>query len=69
MRRVLIGVRGVEVPDQMKQIVGALQQVKGINKAASHNLGQVEVEYDETRLTTMDLIRTVREQGFLAGML
>lgn len=69
MRRVLIGVRGVEVPDQMKQIVGALQQVQGINKAASHNLGQVEVEYDESRLTTMDLIRTVREQGFLAGML
>jgi hypothetical protein len=53
----------------MKRIVGALQQVNGINKAASHNLGQVEVEYDENRLTTMDLIRTVREQGFLAGML
>jgi hypothetical protein len=69
MKRVLIGVRGVEVADQMKRIVGALQQVQGINKAASHNLGQVEVEYDENRLTTMDLIRTVREQGFLAGML
>ncbi|WP_276956113.1 heavy-metal-associated domain-containing protein [Allomeiothermus silvanus] len=69
MNRVLIGVRGVEQKEQMEKIVLALSKLEGVGKAVATSLGQVEVEYDAHRLTVMDLIRTVREQGFLAGML
>jgi hypothetical protein len=53
----------------MEKIVIALSKLEGVGKAVATSLGQVEVEYDAHRLTVMDLIRTVREQGFLAGML
>jgi hypothetical protein len=69
MNRVLIGIRGVELPEQMEKILSALRALEGVQRAEQATLGQVEVEYDPYRLTVMDLIRSIREQGFLAGML
>lgn len=69
MNRVLIGVRGITEAEQMNKVVSALRKMQGVSKADSFTLGQVEVEYDPQAMTVMDLLRTVREQGFLAGML
>jgi len=69
MNRVMLGIQGVDDSEQMKIIIKALSRLQGVIKAESQQLGQVIVEYDPHRLTVMDLIRTVREEGFLAGML
>ena len=53
----------------MEKILGALRTLEGVQRADQASLGQVEIEYDPYRLTVMDLIRSIREQGFLAGML
>lgn len=65
--RVILGVRGMSREAGLK-VSEALQQVEGIHKAIPDD-GQIEVHYDSTALTNMDLIRAVRQQGFLAGML
>ncbi len=69
MNRVLLGVRGMERPEQVEKVSKALRQLEGVAQVRSAEVGQLEVEYDPHRLTVMDLIRVVREQGFLAGML
>ena len=45
-----------------------LLDMDGVSRAVPDE-GQIEVHYDPSRLTVMDLLRTVRAQGFLAGML
>ena len=40
-----------------------------VSEATTPETGQVEVRYDGSQATVMDLIRAVRSQGFLAGML
>ena len=69
MNRIMLGIQGVQSDDQMKKVVAALARQKGVLKTEVRQLGQVTVEYDPHRLTVMDLIRAVREEGFLAGML
>ncbi|MCS7057646.1 MAG: heavy-metal-associated domain-containing protein [Meiothermus sp.] len=69
MNRVLLGVRGMERPDQVEKVSKALQRLEGVGEVRPAEVGQLEVAYDPQRLTVMDLIRAVREQGFLAGML
>jgi copper chaperone len=69
MTRVLLGIRGLEKPDQADKISSALKKIPGVQTVKPGDKGQIEVEYDAQKLTVMDLIRTVREQGFLAGML
>ncbi|WP_147146787.1 heavy-metal-associated domain-containing protein [Oceanithermus sp.] len=69
MNRIMLGIQGVQSDDQMKKVVAALARQKGVLKTEVQQLGQVTVEYDPHRLTVMDLIRAVREEGFLAGML
>jgi copper chaperone CopZ len=69
MNRVMLGIQGVENFEQMNKVTEALKEQQGVLKAEVQQLGQVVVEYDPHRLTVMDLIRTVREEGFLAGML
>ncbi len=69
MNRIMLGIQGIESDDQMKKVVDALARQKGVLKTEVQQLGQVTVEYDPHRLTVMDLIRAVREEGFLAGML
>ncbi len=69
MNRVLLGVRGLETPEQTKKVVRALQALEGVAKVEPSQPGQILVEYDPHQLTVMDLIRAIREEGFLAGML
>ncbi|GGM95561.1 hypothetical protein GCM10007092_06340 [Thermus composti] len=69
MNRVLIGIRGEPTPEGMERVVRALKALEGVREAQATGPAQVLVEYDPQSLTVMDLIRTVREQGFLAGML
>jgi len=69
MNRVLLGVRGMEQPEQIAKVSGAIKRLEGVRSVQSIDKGQLEVEYDPQQLTVMDLIRVVREQGFLAGML
>ncbi len=65
--RILIGVRGMtkEAGEKISQL---LLDVDGVAKATPDD-GQIEVHYDPSRLTVMDLLRVVRGQGYLAGML
>ncbi len=69
MNRVLLGVRGLETPEQTEKVLRALRSLEGIVKVEPGQPGQILVEYDPHRLTVMDLIRAIREEGFLAGML
>ncbi|GGJ81077.1 heavy-metal-associated domain-containing protein [Deinococcus aquiradiocola] len=65
--RTLIGVRGMDKAAGLR-VAETLLQMDGVLKATPDD-GQIEVHYDPSRHTVMDLIRTVRQQGFLAGML
>ena len=69
MNRVLLGIRGMERSEQADKVMTALRRIDGVGSIRPGDMGQLEVEYDPYKLTVMDLIRTVREQGFLAGML
>ncbi|GGR48998.1 hypothetical protein GCM10008959_07730 [Deinococcus seoulensis] len=65
--RVLLGVRGM-TRDAGTSVAAALTALPGVSRATPDE-GQIEVHYDPSQLTVMDLVRTVRSQGFLAGML
>ncbi|MBZ9751991.1 heavy-metal-associated domain-containing protein [Deinococcus sp. HMF7620] len=65
--RVLLGVRGMS-RDAGTTVSQALAALPGVVKATPDE-GQIEVHYDPSQLTVMDLVRAVRRQGFLAGML
>ncbi|AEV16657.1 MAG: heavy-metal-associated domain-containing protein [Thermus sp.] len=69
MNRVLIGIRGEPTPEGMERILKALRGLEGVEQAEPTGPAQVLVAYDPQALTVMDLIRTIREEGFLAGML
>ncbi|SDF28456.1 hypothetical protein SAMN04488243_1387 [Thermus arciformis] len=69
MNRVLIGIRGEPTPEGMERILEALRGLEGVSQAQATGPAQILVEYDPQTLTVMDLIRTLREEGFLAGML
>ncbi|MGC8968732.1 heavy-metal-associated domain-containing protein [Thermus sp.] len=69
MNRVLIGIRGEPTPEGMERVLAALRGLEGVGEVQATGPAQVLVEYDPQTLTVMDLIRTIREEGFLAGML
>ena len=69
MNRVLIGIRGEPTPEGMERILKALRDLEGTSQVQATGPAQVLVEYDPQVLTVMDLLRTIREQGFLAGLL
>ncbi|MFC4427480.1 heavy-metal-associated domain-containing protein [Deinococcus navajonensis] len=65
--RVLLGVRGMN-REAGEKVAAVLLALPGVSKATPDE-GQIEVHYDPSHHTVMDLVRTVRTQGFLAGML
>ncbi|GGR08380.1 heavy-metal-associated domain-containing protein [Deinococcus sp. KNUC1210] len=67
MTRTLIGVRGMDREAGVR-VAEALLALGGVSKAIPDE-GQIEVHYDPSFHTIMDLIRAIRKQGFLAGML
>jgi copper chaperone len=69
MNKVLLGVRGLSDRDATERVVKALKALKGVSEVVNPHAGQLEVNYDPAQITVMDLLRTVRGQGFLAGML
>jgi len=69
MNRVLIGIRGEPTPEGMDRILKALRALEGVEEAQATGPAQLQVTYDPQSLTVMDLIRTIREEGFLSGML
>jgi hypothetical protein len=69
MNRVLIGIRGEPTPEGMDRVLKALRALEGVEEAQATGPAQLQVTYDPQSLTVMDLIRTIREEGFLAGML
>jgi copper chaperone len=69
MTKVLLGVRGLTESEATERVVRALKSLKGVTEVTPSHTGQIEISYDPAALTVMDLLRTVRGQGFLAGML
>jgi len=58
----------MDTEDSRAQVVQTLRDVMGVVSVAPADAGQVNVEYDPTEVTVMDLIRALRRIGFLAGM-
>jgi copper chaperone len=69
MEQVLIGVRGLQAPEQVEKVLRALHELSGVEEVELIEPGQLQVRYNPQSLTVMDLLRAIREQGFLAGML
>ena len=69
MTKVLLGVRGLVDSEATERVIKALKSLKGFTEVMPSHAGQLEISYDPAALTVMDLLRTVRGQGFLAGML
>jgi copper chaperone len=69
MNRVLLGVRGLPDETAANRVMETLKAVKGVSSVTHPHPGQLEISYDPAAATVMDLIRAVRSQGFLAGML
>jgi len=65
--RTLIGVRGID-KEAGTRVAGELMKIEGVLRATPDD-GQIEVHYDPSQHTVMDLIRAIRQQGFQAGML
>jgi copper chaperone len=65
--RVLIGVRGMD-KEAGERISAALLSIAGVSQATPDQ-GSIAVQYDPSAMTVMDLLRAIRKQGFLAGML
>lgn len=61
-------VRGMDTDESRQQVVQTLASVFGVVSVAPSDAGQLRVEYDPTEVTVMDLIRSLRRIGFLAGM-
>ncbi|UCH26201.1 MAG: cation transporter [Trueperaceae bacterium] len=68
MDRVLLGVRGMDTEESKTKVTTRLQGLEGVSKVEATNDQQLFVEYDPGVLTVMDLIRTLRSLGFLAGI-
>ena len=67
-QRVLLGVRGMETRDSADMVSETLRAVPGVLNVDAGTDSQAVVEYDASELTVMDLIRSLRRIGFLAGM-
>lgn len=68
MARVLLGVRGMDTEEARDRVAAALSAVEGVESVEPNAHSQAAVEYDASEITVMDLIRTLRKIGFLAGM-
>jgi copper chaperone len=66
--RVLLGVRGMDTPGAAERVRKTLSTVDGVLSVDANSDGQATVEYDDSEITVMDLIRSLRQIGFLAGM-
>lgn len=68
MARVMLGVKGMNTKERMAKVEGLLLEVEGITRVRAQMDQQVAVEYNEQEITTMDIIRPLRNIGLTAGM-
>lgn len=66
--RILLGVRGMTSAESRTRVHEALRGLPGVHGVEAGDTEQVEVRYDPTEATVMDMIRALRHLGFLAGM-
>jgi len=66
--RILLGVRGLGDADDRERVHRALAALPGVLDVGPGDAGQVEVRYDDTETTVMEMIRALRRLGYLAGM-
>ena len=66
--RVLLGVRGMDTEGAKARVRDTLLEVEGVRSVEVGGDQQAAVAYDPTVVTVMDLIRALRNIGFLAGM-
>jgi copper chaperone CopZ len=68
MARVLLGVKNLNTAAAVEEVTTTLTAVEGVKRVAARLDGQAAVEYDESEITVMDIIRALRKRGFVAGM-
>ncbi|MFN2321494.1 MAG: heavy-metal-associated domain-containing protein [Trueperaceae bacterium] len=66
--RAVLSVRGLDTDAARVKVLAALRSVPGVASAETHGPDQALVTYDGGETTVMDLIRSLRKLGFLAGM-
>lgn len=64
----LMGVRGMDTPESRERVLVTLRAVPGVERVTPADAARVNVVYDPSEVTVMDLIRALRRIGFLAGM-
>lgn len=67
-QRVLLGVRGMDTVDAAALVKETLTALDGVQLVEAGTDNQALVTYDASETTVMDLIRSLRNLGFLAGM-
>lgn len=58
----------MDTPAAAERVKRTLSAVAGVASVEARQDGQAAVEYDDSEVTVMDLIRSLRHIGFLAGM-
>ncbi|GEM_PF-647896 len=66
--RILLGVRGLDDENDRERVHRELATLPGVLHVGAGDAGQVEVRYDDTETTVMEMIRALRRLGYLAGM-
>ena len=66
--RAVVRVKGMDSAEARQRAHRALAAVVGVSNVSTGDDQRVEVEYDPTEATVMDLIRALRRLGFVAGM-
>lgn len=68
MARVLLGIKDLKGQSEVDRVKRTLLIVSGVKSVSAGLDGQASVEYDGDELTIMDLIRALRKEGFVSGM-
>jgi len=68
LARALVAVRGMDSEDARTRVHATLAEVHGVHAVNPGDGGKMVVDYDPSEATVMDLIRSLRRIGFLAGM-
>ncbi len=68
MARVLLGIKDLKGQSEVDRVKKTLLIISGVKSVSAGLDGQASVEYDGDELTIMDLIRALRKEGFVSGM-
>ncbi len=68
MARVLLGIKDVKRQADVDIVKRVLLTMHGVQSVQAGMDGQAAVEYDGDELTIMELLRALRREGYVAGM-